>query len=213
MYSPYSDLQKMWNSPNYLVFRFSVDGKEYFGRPIDVLCKKENADSPTTLVGYRYIIYNNLIDFRNGLEKERVEIYKSQFIVGKEVVDSISLQNPSPINLLLESCNRLDSFKNVIEIGLLKRIIPDILNEIYSYTKDFLSEHPRGNERDLRHFIDKYIKEIETIPYSASKLEIDNLFRDIIEVISSEISIIIRHAEGNEAIQFPEAEILCRSRS
>lgn len=94
-------------------------------------------------------------------------------------------------------------------VYFIKNTIPDILDSLIETTNKFLEEHPKGYIKDLPFFVDRYKADIEVMPNDADIPQIRSLIDRIKTGIASEISIIIRYAEGDGAVHYKHKETLC----
>lgn len=112
---------------------------------------------------------------------------------------------PTSLAQVLANCHSLENINRDADIGIIKHNIPPILDGILTTIYMFLEKHPRGFINNLDFFVNRYKTKIEQAPYDMDINERRELIRDIKEGISSEISIIIRHAEGDSAVNYNPA--------
>lgn len=160
MYSPYSDLEKMFWTPNYILFRCLIDGKEYFGRPKDIHMG-DVSNQKFRHCSFQY--WDSLGQYLSGTMPELLEEVTANRVVGLEAIDSLSNKKPSTLSKILSICNEIDQLNELEDIGFMKTSIPEKLERFKITVQEYEEEHKKAYTQNLIYLIDEYKTEFENI--------------------------------------------------
>jgi hypothetical protein len=124
MYSPFDDLQKMWLTPHYILFKVDINGKQYYGRVSSLISKPFNG---------KFEGFDNLFAAQSGSPGIEIRVSPEE-ITGLEAYDSFSNQDPSPFSKILLACIKFDKISTIDENATL--IVQNIINAIEDFTKE-----------------------------------------------------------------------------
>lgn len=106
MYSPYSDLHKMLHTPEFILFKVNIAGREYFGRPDTIRVKHAYDLEPQSGI---FTAYSSQQAFEAGYPGEKLPV-DSTIIKGIKAIDIV---NPTPLNLILAACNEINQITTI----------------------------------------------------------------------------------------------------
>jgi hypothetical protein len=193
MILPYSTLQRMWLPPYYLVFNVTIDGEKYLGR-VNVLRYEQNFNKPSVGI---FNSYKTIEDFKKEIIDKEIKTASDKVVI-LEIIDTHSVQHPSPINNLINLCTTLNNIPNNTDIGTLRRNIPDLLEEIGYSINDFSTLHPNVKQNDTLENIKELVKEIKRIPDNYSVEDRKSFIIDLKERISYLVDNLIRFSETTQ---------------
>lgn len=190
---PYSSLQNMMIPPNYLLYKFSIDGIQYYGR-VQWLHydQKFNVPSSGTIN-----IYNSVEDFKNGISDKDIEATADKVVI-LDVIDTHSASHPSPINSLINICANLNNIPNNTDIGTLRRNIPNMLEELSYSIQDFSTIHPAAKNIDALEDIKGFINDCKKSPDNFSVEEKALFIMNLKERIYYLVDNLIRFSETTQ---------------
>lgn len=189
---PYSTLQKMWLPPYYLLFSVAINGEKYLGR-VNMLRYEQNFNKPSIGV---FTVYKSTEDFKGNIIDQEIETSSDKVVI-LEIIDTHSDQHPSPINRLITLCTTLNNISNEIDIGTIRRKIPDILEQIVNSINDFTTIHPIVKKSNAPIYIEELMEETKKI---SDDWEVDKrrtFIIDLKERILYWVDDLIRFSESN----------------
>lgn len=160
MYSPYSDLEKMFWTPSYILFRCLIDGEEHLGRPKDI----HMGDIHNQKFKHcRFQYWDSIGQYFSGTMPKLLEEIKSSQVVGLEAIDTISKKEPSTLSKILTVCNEISLIENNADIGFLIFTIPEILGKLSNVIGEYGEEHPKSYTGNPIYYINEMKAEFENI--------------------------------------------------
>lgn len=188
MYSPHSDLVKMFYSPSFIVFRVLIDNeKEYWGRPSTI--RTGPFDHP--IYDGKFDIYASIDGFMRGNILGNIEVKKEQ-IKGLEAYDII---NPEPLKRILSICNEFESIPNNADIGIIKIVVPEILNRLLVALNDFQDLHEYQKFEAYYDDIEETISQCENALYTVTNQQREDLINYSKERVSTRVTWLIERAD------------------
>lgn len=160
MYSLYSDLEKMFWTPNYILFRCLIDGKEYIGRPKDI---HMGDISNQKFKHCRFQYWDSIGQYFSGTMPQILEEVKSNQVIGLEAIDTLSKENPSTLSQILAICNEISLVDDKTDLGEIKKSVPDLLEKLYHAIHTYRMEHPKAYTGNPLYHINEYKAEFENI--------------------------------------------------
>lgn len=160
MYSPYSDLEKMFWTPNYILFRCLIDGKEYFGRPKDIHMG-DVSNQKFRHCSFQY--WDSFGQYLSGTMPRILEEVTTNRVIGLEAIDSLSNKEPSTLSQILSLCNEIAQIPEASDIGIMRNNIPAILDRLLNVIEIYSLEHPKAYTKNSIYSIDELKTEFENI--------------------------------------------------
>src|SRR5258705_8958517 len=107
MYSPLNDLQKMWLTPRYIIFKVDIGGKVYYGRINNAICEPFDI-----VLSGKFEAYSSLLASQTGSTGEEIIVTPKE-IIGLEAYDILSNKNPSPFSKIIACCWEIENIKKI----------------------------------------------------------------------------------------------------
>lgn len=188
MYSPHSDLYKMIHTPGFIVFRVSVDGKEYLGRPISV--GVDNFWQPGPNQSATFQIYRSMQDFMAGYIQSEIQVTSANTI-GLEAIDAYGRES---LDSILSACFEISEINPKADIGIIKRVIPDMLNRLAETLNEFEQLHNLIRYERAYYYIEDLALDCHRCRYDLSEVERADMVRNIKEKVRIAVTNLIEFA-------------------
>lgn len=185
MYSPYSDLEKMFETPKAFLFKVSINGKEYF-------CRVNTLSHITKPVSGSLEIYPNVMAFQRGEAPSHRMIVDNKEVIGIEVIDTKFDGKPAPINVILAYCNAIDEIKEDADIGVIRRNIPPLIENLMGAVEEYILEYPSYNPPYTVDVINELIGECKNAKDNSTGEERKKIITNVKHVVSFQISSLVR---------------------
>ena len=185
MYSPHSDLHKMFYTPEYIVFRVEINGKEYLGRPNTLRIKHpfDPGDHQSAI----FYTYSSVQSFMAGYIGDQIQV-TSEEIRGIEAIDTV---NPEPLNKILAACNDIYNINPKADIGIIRRNIVPLLVTLSTALQEYEQVHELSRYEGVYDDIEALILECAKCPADLSEGGRANFVRSLKEKISVDVSRLI----------------------
>lgn len=193
MYSPHNDLHKMFYTPEFIVFRVDINGKEYLGRPNTIQIK--HPFDPGQNQKAIFYTYSSIESFLQGNISKEIRV-TAQEIKGLEAIDTV---NSEPLNKLLSICNDLNNLSQKSDVGIIRRNIPVILSQLLIAIDEYENVHGCLKYDIAYESIEECVNDCRNCPYDLSEIGRANLIRDLKEKISVHVSNLIEFTKMNAA--------------
>ena len=185
MYSPHSDLYKMFHTPNFIVFRVDIGGKEYWGRPNTI--RVEHPFKPGLNQQGTFDVYSNVQSFLQGAISDQIPV-TSVTIKGIEAIDTV---NCEPLDNILSTCFEISNIPSKADVGIIRRNIPDMLVRLELALEEFEGIHNFVKYKLAHECIEELISECKSCPHDLSENGRINLVRDLKEKVSVSVANLI----------------------
>lgn len=174
-------------SPEFIIFRVEIDGKEYLVRPNTLYLdhpwtpKKQSA---------KLNIFSSLQSFKCGYLSGEISVTSAD-VIGVEAIDTV---DPIPLNTILAACNELENINLRADIGVIYRNIAPILHRLMEAMEDFEHIHDLRRYETAYEDINDLIHDCSKCRPDMSELERSNFVRDLKERVSVRVSRLIELA-------------------
>lgn len=185
MYSPFSDLFKMFHTPDFIIFRVLINDKIYLGRPNTM--SVDNLFTGGKNQKAEFFTYSSIEAFIQGEVLDKL-IVTAPEINGLEAIDII---NPEPLNKILSICLEFDNISEKSDIGIIKRSIPETLEQLLIAIENYEKLHNSDKYEIAYDFIDEVINDCKNASYTLSELDKKKLIINSKEKVSVKISNLI----------------------
>lgn len=178
MYSPHSDLHKMFYTPEFIVFRVEIESKEYLGRP-NTLQIKHPFDPGTNQKAIFYT-FSSIQSFQAGYISDQIQV-TSATIKGIEAIDTISRE---PLNNILAACNEINNIHESADAGIIRRNISPLLLRLSAALEKYEETHNLARFEVVYEDITELINECTKCPYDLSENGRASIVRNLKDRIS-----------------------------
>lgn len=167
MYSPHSDLYKMFHTPDFILFRVKIKESEYFGRVDTINTQRPYTPQP---VSGTFITFENQQGFETGIPISIILVDATTV----EGIEAIDILNPAPLNAILAACNEIDEItqiKPATDIGLIHYEIPVYIEYLLAAMLEFEQLHDLKHNEKIFADIEAIRKQLSGSPDNATETE------------------------------------------
>ena len=185
MYSPHSDLHKMFYTPEFIVFRADIKGQQFLGRPTTL-----HIDHPWVPGRNQQAVFQTFSSVQSYLAGYiDLEIpVTSMDIKGIEAIDTI---DPDPLNKILAACNDINNIKDIPDVGILWRNIAPLLDNLVRSLEAYEDIHGQARYEKVYDDIEDIRNECMRCPANLSDNSRAGIARNMKEKISFDVTRLI----------------------
>lgn len=190
MYSPHSDLYKMFHTPDFILFRVKIKGSEHFGRVDTINTQIPYKQQP---VSGTFITFDGQNGFEAGIPVSIIPVDAATV----EGIEAIDILNPAPLNAILAACNEIDEItqtKSAADIGLIRYEIPVYIEDLLAAMLEFEQLHDLKHNEKIHADIEAIRKQLSSSPDNATELERKKVLTECRETIAACVSTFIELA-------------------
>ncbi len=185
MYSPHSDLYKMLHTPEFILFRVDINGKEYLGRPCTITVDHPYGETTNQKGVFR--TFDSEQSFLSGNVSEEIQV-TSTTIKGIEAIDSV---DRTPLNNILAACYETSQIPERPDIGIVRRNITPVLERLLAALSDYETLHHLAHYEVAFDDIEELINECKLCPTDLSENGRASIVRNLKKKISVNVSNLI----------------------
>lgn len=188
MYNPLSDLHKMFWTPEFVVFRVEINGKQYLGRP-NTIHVKHPYDPGTNQSGI-FRTASSVQAFLAGYIDDEIPV-TSATVKGIEAIDTI---DRVPLDKILAACNDINNIPVRADIGVIRRNIAPMLDRLMAALEAWEHVHDFPRFEVIYEDLDDLKKEVSSAPFNLSEQGRESTVRNMKERVSARVTRVIEMA-------------------
>ena len=183
MYSPLSDLQKMFYSPEFVVFRVDINGKEYLGRPNTIPYHYD----PGAKQKVTFITYSSVQSFMAGYISDEIQVTSAD-LKGIEAIDTVSSE---PLRKILAACNNIENIPVQANVGIILRNVVPMLVTLSGAMEEYEQAHNLIRFETVYEDIEDLMKECAKCPLDLHESRRSSMIRNLKERVSFDVTRLI----------------------
>lgn len=146
-------------APRYLLFEILVNGQPKFGQ----FTVTHMADPFYRTTHLTLENFGSLERYKSGADSETIERIPTEQIQILNIVDIISLNDPSPLSSLIETAEKIYFIDTSFSSDEIKNVAKKLLNELSDIVEEYGAEHPTSNYKTLLACIERKQPELEKL--------------------------------------------------
>lgn len=172
-------------APRYLMFEMFVNGHPKFGR----FTVTHMADPFYRTTHLTLEDFGSLARYKSGSDSETIERIPTEQIQILNIVDVNSLNDPSPLTLLIDTAEKIYSINTILGRDRICRDAKRLLDELSDIAEEYGAEHPTSNYKTLIANIERTHLELEKFgaQYEGNEGKNSESMRDIMKRMKEEV--------------------------